>query len=143
MKRFNLGLNKDGSEIVDKETKVKSLDGERVIGAHERLHQMLEAMLEKERMKDPNYWETNEDDFDFELPDESVQLDPRVLNPLDKRSIREFKKQKPSQKNTSGKDSAGSKSAQSDAAQQLESDNKSSASESSRQTAADDKKDSK
>lgn len=64
------GLNSDGSEVVDTEPMSIPLSHFSGLSADQKLHQMLKRELEKDRAP----LEQNLDDYDFDLPDDSVKL---------------------------------------------------------------------
>lgn len=89
-----LGLNKDGSEVVDTTVRSVSLGRFMVKSADQKLKEMLDRELAKAKRAD----ETVLDAYDFELEDDSpnVMLHHSVeVNPLSKREIvKEYHEQK-------------------------------------------------
>lgn len=80
---INPRLNPDGSEILDL-TPISVDLRVGYLSADMKLKQMLQRELEKDREPD----ETNLDDYDFELPDDTPQIHPSVQkNPQSKREI--------------------------------------------------------
>lgn len=99
-----LGLNPDGSEIVDTTPVYVGLRGP-VKSAEMKLKEMLQRELEKNARRD----ETELDGYDFDLEDESIMLHPSVeVNPPSAREIRkEYREQqKRKQEKASKKDAA-------------------------------------
>lgn len=118
---FNgLKLNSDGSEIVDT-TKLSVGLTFRGKSAEQKLKEMLQRELERARELE----ETNLDDFDFELPDDSPQLhNSVVINPISKAELtHELKKQK-QKKVTADEVPVSSKSATTDRAKRVETKHK-------------------
>jgi len=126
--KFNLGLNPDGSEIIDKTVLTVALGSQPSMSADQKLKQMLQRELAKDR--DPN--ETNLDAYDFELPNDEIPLHPSVeINPSSARSIKEQyakvrneqkQQQKQKQKQTDDDHPVVRKSAQTDRAKRVAND---------------------
>lgn len=79
-----LGLNPDGSEIVDTTPMMIGLRGP-VKSAEVKLKEMMDRELERRARRE----ETELDGYDFDLPDESIMLHPSVeVNPMSAKDIR-------------------------------------------------------
>lgn len=86
----NLGLNKDGSEVVDTTPVLVGLRGP-IKSAEMKLKEMLRNELAKNARRD----ETELDGYDFDLEEEDIMLHPSVeVNPPSARELRkEYREQ--------------------------------------------------